>query len=189
MPRTEQAASDHSFEQSLTSGLDHPPAIRSHARATHRYDSTQALIAMNSHPASLPEFRARWRSDWLDAIAEFADYDLQRRSWPGGDRYNSPSWSYVEWTCRYFNDLALDSGYRVFIDDGFVSRAEADAALAFHTALDAYEPPKKDSYDFEAILSDPAWERLVSLADAARQLLLTLITDPVERDMLTRHHD
>lgn len=149
----------------------------------------QALILMNSNPASLPECRARWRSDWLCAMTEFSDYDLQRRSWSGGERYDSPYWSYVEWTCRYFNDLGLDSGYRAFIDDGFVSRDEADAALAFHAALDAYEPPNKDSYDFETILSDPAWKRVVSRADAARLRLLTLISDPIERDVLTHHEN
>lgn len=143
---------------------------------------------MNVDPASLPESRTRWRNDWLNAIAEFSDDDLQRRSWPGSTGYDSPYWSYVEWTCRYFNDSGLDSGYRVFIDTGFVSCDEADAASAFHAVLDAYEPPGQDCHDFEAILSDPAWKRVVSLAEAARQQLLTLITDPAECDILTRNH-
>lgn len=155
----------------------------------HGCDSTQALTVMNSDPKSLLACRMRWGRDWLCAVAEFADYDLQRKSWSGGEQYDGPYWSYVEWTCCYFNDLGLDSGYRVVIEEGLVSREEAEAAQTFHVAFDAYEPPNEDSHDFEAILSDPSWQRVVSLADGARLLLLTLITDPVERDILTRNHD
>lgn len=141
---------------------------------------------MSRDPAYLAEIRPGWRRSWLESISEFADYDLQRRSWLGGDEYKSPYWSFVEWMCRYFDDYSLSFGYAQFVDEGLVSQEEADAVSEFHAAAETYNAPRGDNYNPAAILSDPAWLRVVSLADTARLRLLAIITEPSERDLLDR---
>jgi hypothetical protein len=141
---------------------------------------------MSKDPAYLAEIRPTWRRNWLESVAEFADHDLQRRSWCGGPEYNSPYWSFVEWMCRYFDDYSLSSGYPEFIEDGLVSQEEADAVREFHAAADVYKAPDGDDYNHSAILSDPSWLQVVSLADAARLRLLAIIKEPSERDLLER---
>ena len=141
---------------------------------------------MSKDPAYLAEIRPTWRRNWLESITEFADYDLQRRSWFGGPDFNSPYWSFTEWMCRYFDDYALSFGYAKFIGDGLVSQDEANAVREFHAAADAYKAPGGDDYNHSAILSDPAWLHVVSLADTARLRLLTIIKDPSERELLER---
>ena len=141
---------------------------------------------MSKDPAYLAEIRPRWRRNWLESISEFADQDLQRRSWFGGPDFNSPYWSFVEWMCRYFDDYSLSSGYAGFVEDGLVSQEEADAVRDFHNAADAYKAPNGDDYNHSAILSDPAWLNVVSLADTARLRLLTIIREPSERALLER---
>ena len=142
---------------------------------------------MTKDPAYLAEIRPTWRQNWLESIAEFADLELQRRSWLGGNDYNSPYWSFVEWMCRYFDDYSLSSGYATFVADGLVSQEEADALREFHSAADAYKAPRGDSYNHSAILADPDWLHVVSLADAARLSLLTVIKEPSERKLLERN--
>ncbi len=141
---------------------------------------------MSKDPAYLAEMRPAWRRSWLQSIAEFADYALQRQSWFGGPDYNSPHWSFSEWMCCYFDDLSLSSGYTGVIEDGLVSRKEANAVHEFHAVADAYKAPDGDDHNHSAILSDPAWLRVVSLADAARGQLLEIITEPSERALLER---
>lgn len=136
--------------------------------------------------AYLEEIRPNWRRNWLICIAEFSDYELQRRSWLGGPEYDSPYWSFVEWMCRYFDDFSLSLGYAGFVNDGLVTSAEAKAVEAFHKAAKAYRPPAEDDYNHNAILADPAWQHVVALADAARQALLTIIQEPAERAILVR---
>jgi len=146
-----------------------------------------ALALMSRDPAYLAEIRPTWRRNWLESIAEFADYDLQSRSWFGGPEYNSPYWSFVEWMCRYFDDYSLSFGYASFISDGFVSPEEAEAVQEFHAAADTYKAPGGNDYDHRAILSDPGWQHVVSLADGARLRLLSIIKEPSERALLQRN--
>lgn len=141
---------------------------------------------MSRDPAYLAEIRPSWRRNWLESLAEFANYELQRRSWFGGPEYNSPYWSFVEWMCRYFDDYSLSSGYRQFVEDGLVSPEEAEAVSVFHAAADAYKAPDGNDHNHSAILSDPAWLHVVSLADAARVQLLAIIKEPSERELLER---
>ena len=139
---------------------------------------------MTKGSAYLAEIRRTWRQNWLESIAEFADLELQRRSWFGGSEYNSPYWSFVEWMCRYFDDYSLSSGYAPFVSDGFVSQEEADAVRQFHAAADAYNAPGGDDYNHSAILADSAWLQVVSLANAARLTLLAIVSEPSERALL-----
>ena len=142
---------------------------------------------MSRDPAYLAEIRPTWRRNWLESIAEFANFDLQKKSWLGGPEYNSPYWSYGEWVCRYFDDYSLSSGYEGFITDGLVSRDEADAVQEFHVAADSYKPPGGDSNNHQAILADPAWHHVVALATSARLGLLTIVTAEEERDVLQKN--
>lgn len=141
---------------------------------------------MNNDQDDVAEIRSRWRIRWLTSIAEFADYDLQRRSWFGGSRYDSPYWSFGEWMCRYFDDLALFSGYGQCIERGLVNHKEAEAVSAFHAAAAAYKAPGGDGYDHDAVLADPAWREVISLADSARLRLFDISSDPSERRVLER---
>ena len=141
---------------------------------------------MSRHPTYLAEIRPGWRRNWLESIAEFADHDLQRRSWFGGPEFNGPYWSFVEWMSRYFDDSSLSSGYSQLIEGGLVSPEEAEAVSAFHVAADAYKAPGGDDYNHSAILSDTAWLEVVSHADAARLRLLAVINEPSERELLVR---
>lgn len=134
----------------------------------------------------LAEIRLAWRQNRLESIAEFADLDLQRRSWSGGVDYGSPCWSFIEWMCRYFDDYSLSAGHAVFIADGLMSHAEADAVREFHAAAEAYKAPGGNGHDHAAILSDPAWLNVVSLADNARRRLLAVLDDPSERPLPER---
>jgi hypothetical protein len=143
---------------------------------------------MNKNQAYIAEIRPQWRRTWLERIAEFSDYDLQRRSWFGSPEYNSPHWSFVEWMCTYFDDISLSSGYAGFVEDGLVSQDEADIVRDFHAAADAYTPPNGDDYDHSVILSDPAWLNVVSLADEARLRLLEILAEPSERTILERNN-
>jgi hypothetical protein len=88
--------------------------------------------------------------------------------------------------CRYFDDYSLSGGYRSFVDDGLVSAEEAQAVSEFHVVADAYAPPNGDDHDHDAILSDPAWRKVVQLADAARLRLLAILEEPSERQLLLR---
>ncbi len=141
---------------------------------------------MTKTPPYLAEIRPGWRRGWLESIAEFADLELQRRSWLGGDDYKSPYWSFVEWMCRYFDDYSLSDGYATFVTDGLVTLEEADVLREFHAAAYAYKAPGGDDYNHSAILADPEWLNVVSLADTARLSLLAVIKDPSERKLLER---
>lgn len=143
---------------------------------------------MSEAPVDLAKIRPIWRINWLRTIAEFAHFGLQIRSWLGGEEYSSPYWSFTEWMCRYFDALYLSGGYAVFRNDGIVSEEEVQAVRDFHAAADAYNAPAGNNSGHLAILSDPAWQNVVSLADKARVRLLTIVIDPVERSLLEREN-
>ena len=67
-----------------------------------------------------------------------------------------------------------------------MSLEEAEAVRDFHAAADSYEAPAGDDYNHQAILSDPAWKHVVSLAEEARLRLLSIVTEPSERVILQR---
>jgi len=111
---------------------------------------------------------ANWRSNWLQLIAHISNIDLQRERWLDPAQYPSPYWSFAEFFCMYFDDLGLDAGYEACVASGNVSSAEATIMQALHAALSAYESPTGKDFDHAAILADPNWAAVVSLAAQAR---------------------
>ena len=126
------------------------------------------------------EVRHNWRKFWLSSIAEFADFETQKRKWLDAENTN-PHWSFVEYMCNYFDDLGLQVvGYEGRINEGFVTKEEVAAVENFDRIADSYASPTND-YDHKAILSDPKWHEVVQAAQEAQQRLLALISDTTER--------
>jgi hypothetical protein len=136
---------------------------------------------MVSHTPS-GNLRGTWRAEWLRSIQELADLDMQRATWVNPANPN-PHDSFVEYVECYFDDLGLteqDGGYSARIAEGLLSPAEAAAVSEFHALFDHYEPPNGDS-DAQAVLDDPAWQRVVDAAKDAQHRLTRIIDDPDER--------
>jgi hypothetical protein len=137
---------------------------------------------------SKEQFRSNWRKSWLQSLLGLADFDLQKERWLHKDITN-PAWTYVEFMCGYFDDLQIrDAGqdYEAIIKDGRVSKAEYECIKDFHQALSAYKDPNNDAYNVEAIISDPKWQRVVSIGAAAVKKLEPLITDPQEHEIFSK---
>jgi hypothetical protein len=97
-----------------------------------------------------------WRERWLGCINELTSLDLQKKSWL--DRtHTNPHWSFVEFMCNYFDDLAIDDNYKYALDNGWVTRQKYEIIKDWHEALDKYNSPNEDDYDNEAILNDTKW--------------------------------
>ena len=136
------------------------------------------------------ELRRNWRRNWLGSIQEFADLDTQQRLWLDPNASN-PHYSFVEYMVCYFHGLAVfdnpavsGDSYAGAREHGLVTAEEAAAVEPFHATLDAYEAPRKDDYDHQAILADPKWGEVVASAKLAQSALLLLIHDPKERRAL-----
>jgi hypothetical protein len=130
------------------------------------------------------EFRKIWRLNWLGSLACLANIELQQRWFD--HRIKNPAWTYVEFMCKYFDDLAWsDCDYEEKIQSGFVTQDEYHCVKDFHLALDQYAAPNGD-YDHLAILGDPAWQKIVALGHQSIVALEKLITDPAERISLLR---
>jgi hypothetical protein len=104
---------------------------------------------------------------------------LQRRTWLAPPT-PSPHWSYVEFCCSYPAPEQLEFAR----NSGHLSKAEFDLLATLKKAISEHEPPRGDAYDHRAILADPAWHRVVEKATKAREELLALSVDPVERNYL-----
>ena len=129
------------------------------------------------------EQRRNWRTNWLSSIQEFADEEMQRRSWLDPTNTN-PHFSFVECFCCYFDSFGLsDGGYEWAVKEKLVSRDEVTAVAEFHQIADAYESPT-DDFDHDAILGDPKWSEVVDAAKHAQAALLDLIEDAGERRFL-----
>jgi hypothetical protein len=133
------------------------------------------------------EQRINWRWQWLSAIQAFADIEVQRRRWTDPHERN-PHYSFVECMCSYFDDAFMDeeNAYDRRVSSGRLSFEEAGVMAQFHSVAEAYKPPEGDYYATEAILADPAWQKVVRLAQEAQQRLSQLLTDPAERASLTQ---
>ena len=108
------------------------------------------------------EIRQRLRTTWFDALKAIADIEFQRERWL--DRTNTnPSWSYVEFVCKYPDSAQLLDG----VNKGYLSPAEATVLQGFGEILSAHKSPNGNDYDHEAILSDPAWHAVARTANAA----------------------
>ncbi len=132
------------------------------------------------------ELRHRWRSRWLGAIQEFADFEMQQSAWLDPAQAN-PHFSFIECMNCYFDDLLLnesDGGYKQRVNEGYVSADEAAIVSAFHALAEAYNSPKGDDYDNYAVLCDPDWLRIVVAAQAAQASLASSLMDDQERRWL-----
>ena len=131
------------------------------------------------------ELRHLWRLSWLDSIEEFSNAEAQAARW-GVDP--SPHYSYIEYCCCYFDDLALNDkadGYVEALQTGLVSNAEVEAVDLFHQSLCQYQPPTT-IWDNDGILADPDWQNVIAKAAQAKVALLAIITDDIERWHLTQ---
>ena len=97
-----------------------------------------------------------WRERWLGCINELTSLELQRKSWLNRTNTN-PHWSFVEFMCNYFNDLAIDENYKYQLDNNCITSQEFEIIKDWHAALDKYNSPKNDDYDHQAILNDSKW--------------------------------
>ena len=117
-----------------------------------------------------------WRLSWLESIFEFASVNMQETLWVG-NAIGLQS-DFVECVCRYFDDLGLKQGYGPFVNDGIVSKQEADVISKFHDMVDRYEPPNPDS-DL-AILRDTQWADVVAEAQRVWLALKVIVTSEKE---------
>jgi len=132
------------------------------------------------------EQRRRWRWQWLTAIGAFANAEVQRDRWTDPNERN-PYFSFVECMCSYFDDaLMSDEGaFERRMKAGHLSSEEAAVTVEFHAAAGAYGPPHDDDWAIKAILADPAWQKVVALAQEAQCRLLPLLSDQGDRAALT----
>jgi len=119
------------------------------------------------------------RSSWFGSVAEIADLDLQRRTWL--DKANrNPHWSYVEFVCSFPGDDQLEHARR----EGWLSKRELGILSELRRTLVSHTAPEGDDYNHNAILGDPAWHAVVAAAEQAKQQLLAIVHDRVEREIL-----
>lgn len=124
-----------------------------------------------------------WRKRWLSSINELTSFDLQKKSWID-KTHSNPHWSFVEFMCSYFDDLAIDDNYKYQLDKGWVSKKEYEIIEDWHIALDKYNSPKNDNYDNEAILNDPNWLNILEIGIKTREELAKTLNES-ERVFLT----
>src|SRR5690606_4008924 len=98
------------------------------------------------------EGKNAWRENWLSSINELTSIDLQRNSWLDKTHTNT-HWSFVEFMCSYFDDLAIDNSYNYPLKKGWISNQEFEIVREWHELLDKYNSPKNNDYDHEAILN------------------------------------
>ena len=116
--------------------------------------------------------RELWRERWLGSINELTSFELQNQSWLDPANEN-PHWSFSEFMCCYFDDLAIDDDYEKELRDGYISNDELRIILPWHRALDIYSPP--ESANNEAILVDPAWQTIVAQGAEMKEQLKSFL--------------
>lgn len=128
-----------------------------------------------------------WRARWLNCINDLTCLPLQQASWL--DRTTSnPHWSFVEFMCKYFDDLILEEGYSYAIEEGWVSKEEVACIQHWHDLLDQYQAPNQNNHDRAAILADKQWQLIVQVGLEATQKLTCFLT-PEEIEILTEETD
>jgi hypothetical protein len=128
-----------------------------------------------------------WRERWLGCINELTSLDLQKKSWLDKTQTN-PHWSFVEFMCSYFDDLAIDDNYKYQLDNGWVTKKEYEIIEDWHITLDKYNSPKNDDYDNEAILKDPKWLEILQIGVKTRNELGKTLNES-ERQFLMEEID
>ncbi|MDI4664949.1 hypothetical protein K9U40_11500 [Xanthobacter autotrophicus] len=134
---------------------------------------------MTDNPVSKSEERALLRKLIFQSVNELADLPLQRRTWLNPPT-PSPHWSYVEFCCSYpdLDQLTFDR------DHNIISADEFEALIPLCDAIIAHDPPGSRPCDHVAILNDPAWHEVITLAERVRQRLIVLVSAPEERQCL-----
>lgn len=128
-----------------------------------------------------------WREKWLGCINKLTSLDLQKKSWL--DRtHTNPHWSFAEFMCNYFDDLAIDDNYKDTLDKGWVTSQEFEIIKDWHEALDKYDSPKNDDYDNEAILKDPKWLDILKIGVSSKNKLAEIVSKS-EKQILTEELD
>ena len=115
-----------------------------------------------------------WRNRWLSSINELTSYELQKKSWLDKTNTN-PHWSFVEFMCSYFDDLAIDNDYETPIRAEWISKNEYEVIKIWHKKLNSYKSPKNNDYDVEAILNDKLWQAIVTEGQITKNLLSQII--------------
>ena len=124
-----------------------------------------------------------WRERWLCCINELTSLDLQRKSWL--DRtHTNPHWSFVEFMCSYFDDLAIDENYKYQLDNSWITSQEFEIIKDWHEALDKYNSPKNDDYDHETILNDSKWLEILQSGVTIKSKLASTLNE-TEKNILT----
>lgn len=131
--------------------------------------------------------KIEWRKRWLSSINELTSFDLQKKSW-FDKTHSNPHWSFVEFMCSYFDDLAIDDNYKYQLDKGRVTKKEYELIEDWHIALDKYNSPKNDNFDNEAILNDPNWLNILEIGIKAKEELVKTLNES-EIDFLTEEID
>lgn len=126
-----------------------------------------------------------WRERWLDCINELTSLDLQKKSWLDRTQTN-PHWSFVEFMCSYFDDLAIDDNYKFLLEKYWLTNQEFEIIKDWHEALDKYVSPKNDDYDHAAILTDQKWLDILQIGLTMKRKLATILNEK-EVKILTRN--
>ena len=142
--------------------------------------------------------------NWLSSVQEFADLETQERRWLDIAE-PSPHFCFVEYVASYFDGLGLSehkgNSIEAFLADvsdpgpytfssalkrGDICIQEVEATAKFHRLIVSYEVPENDTgyTSDEEILSDPKWIKVVNAAQSAQGNLLSIISDPKERQIL-----
>ena len=128
------------------------------------------------------EIKNNWRTRWLTSINELTSLDLQKKSWLD-PKVRNPHWSFIEFMCKYFDDLALDDNYKDPLQSGLITIQEFEIIQEWHEGLNKYNSPKNDDNDHEAILNDPSWLKILQLGLIAKSEL-TKTLNQLEKKIL-----
>ncbi|MPM08933.1 hypothetical protein SDC9_55249 [bioreactor metagenome] len=126
-----------------------------------------------------------WRGNWLSCINELTSLNLQKQCWLDKTNTN-PHWSFVEFMCCYFDDLAIEDNYKYPLENGWLAKQEFEIIKDWHESLGKYESPNNNDYDHQAILSDSRWLDILQMGLAMKSKLEAIL-DENERRILTEN--
>ena len=129
------------------------------------------------------ELKNNWRPRWLSSINELTSLDLQKKSWLD-TKVRNPHWSFIEFMCKYFDDLALDDNYKDPLQRGLLTSQEFEIIKEWHEELNNYNSPDNDDSNDDAILKDPAWVKILQIGLIAKSELAKTLSG-FEKEILT----
>lgn len=131
--------------------------------------------------------KEQWRSRWLSCLNELTSIKLQQKSWVDKSNTN-PHWSFVEFMCSYFDDLAIDNQYEYPLTENWITKNEFEIIKKWHGLLDKYDSPSNDDYDVVNILKDRNWQLIVEEGQKAKIELSKIISNS-EKQILNEEID